>query len=284
MNANETSSTQPDQYAEKRKYIENLLQSTFHENVKLVDPDETEEISASDEISCENLDDQIPYKTEQFDAQQKTEVSTVPQNCTNGQIKNDRGDKENPNDILAVLDADAQSCGCSAIKKIYYDVHRKDYLIKNADGIWMAQTTEQCRRLLKSFGFTSRKAVGQELSLLDHEIMRINDQESVVYVGSIAGMKEGFYNNGQKILVTDSPRLITPKNGSWNLLEAVFQAVLKDDKFPQDLLLWVVASRFRGLIQRETPIWASDRIGWRGELWKIIDTKYNNRIIRRKVG
>ena len=217
----ENVATSTDKHIKQREHIEHLLSDTFYTEAKLVPPGtpqedlpETDSSSSTEPIgSTSPVSYSPPIST-----------SSTPDVSTTGM-----------NAILDALEADAQSCDCSVVKKVYYDINRREYLIKNADNIWMRQTEAQCRRILKSFGISGRRPEGCELSPLDLETLRINNEESVVFAGSIAGMREGFYDVGQKILVTDSPKLITPKKGDWDTLRSTILAILKDDKYPQEV-------------------------------------------------
>ena len=203
-----------DQFADRRRSIENSLREIFNMDAKLVNINDIDDNILSAGDTYKNFDELI---LDQSGKNQPTnEQFDKPQQSVDTSLARDG----NPEDSPDALCADTVNREPSTVRKIYYDIFRKEYLVKNADGIWMPQTESQARRLLKSFGITGRKSPGAELSPLDYEIMRINNEDSVVYVGSIAGMREGFYNDGQKILVTDSPNLIIPKNGEWSTLQA----------------------------------------------------------------
>jgi hypothetical protein len=131
------------------------------------------------------------------------------------------------------LESDIQARGCSTSLKAYYDIPKKEYLIRNSAG-WIPQTEAQFKRRLKSSGVSTKTQDGEMLSPADDEILRIQDHESVTYSGALAGYREGLYTqNGLSILVTDGPRLIEPRSGDWPVLRAVFDAVLRDPNHDQ---------------------------------------------------
>jgi hypothetical protein len=115
---------------------------------------------------------------------------------------------------------------------------RKEYLVKNRYGEWMRQTETQCRRRLKACGFGASKSEGKKLSPLDYELLRIIDNEAISFSGPIAGLKEGFYGDSLRILVTESPNLIIPKEGNWKTMKALIDAILDDEKYHQQTYLY----------------------------------------------
>jgi len=132
-----------------------------------------------------------------------------------------------------ILESDIQSRGCGTSIKAYYDIPKKEYLVRNSAG-WIPQTEAQFKRRLKSSGISMKAQDGEMLSPGDVELLRIQDHESVSYSGALAGYREGLYRqNGLSILVTEGPRLIEPAAGVWPVLEAVFDAVLRDPHHDQ---------------------------------------------------
>lgn len=131
------------------------------------------------------------------------------------------------------LEADVRARGCGTGITAYYDIPKKEYLVRNSAG-WIPQTEAQFKRRLKNSGVSTKTRDGEMLSPADVEILRIQDHESVSYSGALAGYREGLYNqNGLSILVTDGPRLIEPRSGDWPTLLAVFKAVLDDPHHDQ---------------------------------------------------
>jgi mono/diheme cytochrome c family protein len=59
-------------------------------------------------------------------------------------------------------------------------------------------------------------------------------ERNVTYAGPLSGHKVGVYDMpGGRVLVTDSPRLIEPKAGSWETLKALLVGLLTDEHFDQ---------------------------------------------------
>jgi hypothetical protein len=131
------------------------------------------------------------------------------------------------------LEENIAATNCSTRLTAYYDIHKKEYLVRNETG-WIAQTESQFKRRLKSSGVSTKAPDGEMLSPSDVEILRIQDHESIQYAGPLAGSIEGFREDGSlRFLVTESPLLIEPVKGDWLTLKAVFEAVLADPEYDQ---------------------------------------------------
>ena len=118
--------------------------------------------------------------------------------------------------------------------EIYYHQHGKDYYIQNARGLWIPINEGAVKRHLKSQGYGAAVGEGQALSEVDTSLNRIQLSQDVNYAAPLAGYDAGFYEiNNRRILVTDSPRLIEPKEGLWPLLEKLFEGMLVDSIIDQ---------------------------------------------------
>lgn len=117
----------------------------------------------------------------------------------------------------------------------YYDSARKEFLSKNTGGRWLAHNDSSFKRLLKSRCFRTRlsdaeKEAGEILSLADREILRLQNERDVSYAAPLAGRDSGFYEeNGQRFLVTESPRLLTPAPGVWSVIEGMISSLVASD-------------------------------------------------------
>jgi hypothetical protein len=101
----------------------------------------------------------------------------------------------------------------------YYDAHRKEYLIKNMRGGWIAITETQFKRILTKEGVSSSSPKNGGLSPLDDYLVYLQRNKDVYYVGPLAGQSAGFYEIGEsRILVTTSPKIIFPEKGEWPVL------------------------------------------------------------------
>jgi hypothetical protein len=117
---------------------------------------------------------------------------------------------------------------------MYYDAQGKDYYIENDRGMWIKISETSSKRHLKMQGYSSTIAEGEAVSPLDRVFTEIQIQQDVSYASSLAGYNAGVYEiNRRRILVTDSPHLITPKEGAWPLLEGILEGMFNDPAYDQ---------------------------------------------------
>ncbi len=105
------------------------------------------------------------------------------------------------------------------ILPIYYNSVTMKYLRRNPNGRWQSFGIRELTTRLVEAGL-SRK-IDKDNPLSECEIMRhrITDEHDVVWSGSVAGHREGFYEkNGFRYLVVDSPTLIEPEEGEWPVI------------------------------------------------------------------
>ncbi|VGO22317.1 DUF5906 domain-containing protein [Pontiella sulfatireligans] len=147
--------------------------------------------------------------------------------------KSNRNNESAQSALTQALDEDVEASGHSTQLVAYYDVLKKEYLIKNSHG-WITQTAAQFKRRLRRDGVSSKTSDGQMISPAEAEMLRIEDDHSVQYVGALAGYQEGFYEtDGLRFLVSQSPCMVNPVKGDWEVLRKTFDAVLGDDAHDQ---------------------------------------------------
>jgi hypothetical protein len=90
---------------------------------------------------------------------------------------------------------------------IYYSGGNKNYYRAEARGKWMPLNENSALKFIRSQGHNG--AGGNGLSEEDNCLLRIQSEQSVDYVGPLAGYRAGPHEiNGARILVTNSPQLI----------------------------------------------------------------------------
>ncbi len=115
------------------------------------------------------------------------------------------------------------------------DMHYKDfppcgYFRRDANGRYIHANMASARRYLRTLGY-SAKGIDGQLSEVDRQLELIETRQNCEYAAPLAGHKAGLYlMQGRRILVTSSPRLITPAPGSWETLKAVFHGLLGEDQ------------------------------------------------------
>lgn len=160
-----------------------------------------------------------------------------------------------PSAVLGVppgAEAEAADDGSPAVDA-YYDAARKEYLIKNSGGRWLAHKEAAFRRILIYRGFSASKRDGEILTECEEEMLRVQDTRDVSFCGPLAGRAAGFYEElGTRFLVTESPRLVEPKPGEFPVIRAILRGLLAGEDEPHgarqlQLALGWLASAARNL-------------------------------------
>jgi hypothetical protein len=121
---------------------------------------------------------------------------------------------------------------------IYFDSNKGCYWLKDSTGTWISHNEHQIERLMRSHKI-SPKPNGGFTSALDEKILHIQNQCSVQYAGPLAGYKAGAVEiNGQRILVTSSPKLVMPVPAEWATLEKFIRGLLADPEHDQVIYLY----------------------------------------------
>jgi len=121
----------------------------------------------------------------------------------------------------------------------FFDPDSNAYFRRNETGEYQKTTIGSIGRYLETLGFLSKKGEGQAISAKSLALEYIETHCKVDYAGSLAGHSVGHREiHGKKILVTTTPRLIDPKAGSWETLQAVFDGLLGKEQC-ENLYAWL---------------------------------------------
>jgi len=116
----------------------------------------------------------------------------------------------------------------------YFDYRRNLYLVHNSRGGWTPLNETSFKRILRSHGYRKKLGEGERVSEVEAFLLRVQTSCDVKYAGPLAGTDEGFYEtNGERYLVTSSPRIIEPQPGSWPTLKQLFEGLLSDPEHDQ---------------------------------------------------
>ncbi len=123
--------------------------------------------------------------------------------------------------------------------RVFYDESSKSFYAQNAAGDWCGRDRMTFVSFLKHMGFcpVARNEASERISEVEHVMAHISYNCSVTYAGPVAGWKKGLSeNNGQRILVTREPRLITPEPGEFPVLSKLIDNMFGpgDDEQPND--------------------------------------------------
>lgn len=104
------------------------------------------------------------------------------------------------------------------LPEVYYFPAKGKFLMKDYAGCWIEFDKEGIKNELIDFGYDSNQPkIG--LSPVKKCLSEISKGQNVAFAGSLAGYSSGVYKmNGKNILVTDSLKLIEPKEGEWPMV------------------------------------------------------------------
>ena len=112
----------------------------------------------------------------------------------------------------------------------YYDSGRKTFWVQNSRSQWIEYTEGSLKRLLRFHGLGDRCEKGENLSIVEEKLVRIQMENDVAFAGQLAGYEKGIHTVcGQRILCTHGPVLIKPVKGEWDTLKFFLQGLLKEE-------------------------------------------------------
>jgi hypothetical protein len=115
----------------------------------------------------------------------------------------------------------------------FYDSSTRLYWRRNSRGAFISVDEKSVGRSLAVERGLSRKSDGGG-SEVEHVLNRIQKENDVMYAGPLAGYSEGIHVDGdRRLLITKGPSLITPKEGPWPILGALFQRMFVADGVDQ---------------------------------------------------
>lgn len=118
----------------------------------------------------------------------------------------------------------------------YYDCMRKCYWVRDDCKTWIPLEQGSLKIRLQAKGCATRPAPGYMISACDRQIMAIQQQRSVQYVGPVAGWKAGLHIMGTaKVLVTEGFKLIEPVEGEFPLWNGIIGRMLGEK---QEAYFW----------------------------------------------
>lgn len=119
------------------------------------------------------------------------------------------------------------------LPEIYFDHQRGKFCTLDKRGNWIFFNTGDVERKLKDMGY-SDKTGGPENSEVAQCIFDVQNEQNIAYAGPLAGYSKGIYEvQGNRILVTTSPKFIEPKKGDYPTLQAMLDGLLVDAAIDQ---------------------------------------------------
>ena len=117
---------------------------------------------------------------------------------------------------------------------VYFDPGRGMYWMLNDRGGWININETSLKRRLRSLGYSGTKDEGERLSEVDEHLVHVQTKFDIKYAGPLAGADAGLYEtNGERVLVTTSPRIIEPKKGPFPVIERLLKNMFNDPEHDQ---------------------------------------------------
>jgi hypothetical protein len=118
------------------------------------------------------------------------------------------------------------------LPELYYQANSHQYYTPDDEGKWISVNESAAKLAIRRAGYSDKKEAG--ISEADDCFLDVQRKQNVAYAGRLAGHDAGFYQiNGSKVLVTESPKLITPVAGEWPLIHAILEGMLVVDGVDQ---------------------------------------------------
>jgi hypothetical protein len=112
----------------------------------------------------------------------------------------------------------------------YFYSRSETFLVRNPAGRWLTFKADSYKRVLKTRGFASHKEFN-DMSQIDHEIVRVQTKNDVAGFGPLCGRNAGFFeSNGFRYLVTDDMNLIEPLEGDAPTITAVINGLFRNSE------------------------------------------------------
>ncbi len=114
-----------------------------------------------------------------------------------------------------------------------YWLNGKNYWIPAPSGVWLESTEAHAGKELRAFGVSAQRPEGGGLSLVELALRETRRARYVDLVMNIAGLHSGYrVIDSRRILVRESPRLITPAEGDFPVIEALLYGLLGKEQTP----------------------------------------------------
>ena len=112
---------------------------------------------------------------------------------------------------------------------LYYHGTEASYWRQDECGGWIKVNETSAKHFIAEFGYSKTPREAGTNSEVDRCVMKIQSRQNVAYVGPLAGFDAGLHPMGRnRVLVTESPRFITPREGDWSTLASLWERMLVD--------------------------------------------------------
>jgi 5S rRNA maturation endonuclease (ribonuclease M5) len=143
-----------------------------------------------------------------------------------------------------------------AIVPLFYYAERSRWYAPDSNGGFFNLSDSQAKSFVAEYGFNKKSTDGQGNTAAERALLWKMQNAAVAYAGELAGYPTGCHDNsGGRILVTKSPRLITPTAGHWPTIARLIETMLADGKHSQVIyfFLWLARSYAAFLERMDNP-------------------------------
>lgn len=115
-----------------------------------------------------------------------------------------------------------------------YWLNGKNYWIPSPSGVWLESTEAHAGKELRAFGVSAQRPEGGGLSQVELALRHVRQCRVLDLVMNLAGLAAGVHDlDGRRILARESPRLITPAEGDFPVIEAMLYGLLGKEQTPR---------------------------------------------------
>jgi hypothetical protein len=135
--------------------------------------------------------------------------------------------------------------------KVYYDGNSGAFLIPNARRSWVRGSEQAVRQFLQAEHGVSSDRGNEIVSPIVRTLVEIRRDLSVSYAGKLAGHMAGLVEqNGELILVTDSPRLMEPNQEEFPTIKKFLDGLLEEQRIYFDCWMKIGVESLRSSLIR----------------------------------
>jgi len=128
------------------------------------------------------------------------------------------------------------------LPNLYFDHHIARFWMKMPDSSWIKLSDKMLPRHLRATPEYAILSDDEKPRFVSDVILSTQWYGSIEFAGTLAGYKEGLVVQGDKhILVTSSPKFITPKAGNWTMLRGILERMFGDEQLPY-VYSWIKVS------------------------------------------
>lgn len=120
------------------------------------------------------------------------------------------------------------------LPEVFYSAKGRSYWRSDDKGKWISINEDMAKKYLVQQGYSQKMSDAEVLSPADECLIDIQSKQNVGFTGGLAGYIAGHYTiNEASVLVTESPRLITEREGDWHLINGILKGMLNDPAHDQ---------------------------------------------------